>query len=67
MIKPYIKELHLHDNSREGDDHLAIGDGSFDFELLFDELKGIDCAYTIEAHTVESVKKSLSRINNFIT
>jgi len=67
MIKPYIKEIHLHDNSREGDDHLAIGDGTFDFALLFEELKGINCAYTIEAHTVESVKKSLSRINNFIT
>ena len=65
MIKPYIKELHLHDNSRDGDDHLAIGDGSFDFKLLFDELKGIDCAYTIEAHSVEDVKKSLARISDF--
>ena len=65
MIKPYIKELHLHDNMREGDDHLAIGDGSFDFELLFQELKGVDCAYTIEAHSVEEVKKSLARISHF--
>ena len=65
MIKPYIKELHLHDNARDGDDHLAIGDGSFDFKLLFEELKGINCAYTIEAHSVEDVKKSLARINDF--
>lgn len=67
MIKPYIKELHLHDNSREGDDHLSIGDGSFDFKLLFKELNGIDCAYTIEAHSVEDVKKSLARISDFTT
>ena len=67
MIKPYIKELHLHDNSREGDDHLAIGDGSFDFELLFKELKGIECACIIEAHSVEEVKKSLARISDFTT
>ena len=67
MIKPYIKELHLHDNSRDGDDHLAIGDGSFDFELLFEELKETDCAYTIEAHSVEDVKKSLARITDFLT
>ena len=65
MIKPYIKEIHLHDNSREGDDHLAIGDGSFDFKLLFEELNGMDCAYTIEAHSVEEVKKSLARISDF--
>ncbi len=64
MIKPHIKELHLHDNTGNGDDHLAIGDGSFDFELLFEELKGIECAYTIEAHTIESVKKSLTRISD---
>ncbi|UCH79942.1 MAG: sugar phosphate isomerase/epimerase [Nitrospiraceae bacterium] len=66
MIKPHIKELHLHDNSRAGDDHLAIGEGTFDFKLLFNELKGLDCAYTIEAHSEEGVKKSLSRINDFI-
>jgi sugar phosphate isomerase/epimerase len=64
MIRPYIKELHLHDNSRGGDNHLAIGDGNFDFGLLFEELNGIDCAYTIEAHSVEDVKKSLARLSD---
>ncbi len=66
IIKPYIKELHLHDNLKEGDDHLPIGDGSFDFVQLFDEMKGTDCAYTIEAHSVEGVKQSLDRFNEFI-
>lgn len=65
MIKPYLLELHIHDNSRYADQHLAIGDGDFDFETLFKELEGVDCVYTIESHTVEDVKKSLKRIKEY--
>ena len=66
IIKPYVLELHIHDNSRTADEHLAIGDGDFDFTTLFKELAGIDCVYTIEAHTIQDVKKSLKRIKKFI-
>jgi len=66
IIKPHIRELHLHDNSRFGDDHLAIGDGDFNFRLLFSELKGMDCVYTIESHTIEDVKKSLEKIGEYL-
>ncbi len=62
IVKPYIIELHLHDNDGNADHHLAIGDGSFDFRRLFRELRGKDCVYTIEAHTVEDVKKSIERL-----
>jgi sugar phosphate isomerase/epimerase len=65
IIKPYIKELHLHDNFRYADDHLAIGDGDFDFETMFRELQGIDCVHTIEAHNVEDVKKSMERLKDY--
>jgi len=67
LIKPYIMELHLHDNSRYGDDHLAIGDGDFDFRMLFSELRGSHCVYTIESHTVDDVKKSLKRIGEYFS
>ena len=30
-IKRYLIELHLHDNTGRADDHLAIGEGNFDF------------------------------------
>jgi sugar phosphate isomerase/epimerase len=66
IIKPYVLELHIHDNSRTADEHLAIGDGDFDFTTLFKELEGIDCVHTIEAHTIRDVKKSLKRIKKFI-
>jgi sugar phosphate isomerase/epimerase len=65
IIKPYVLELHLHDNSRTADEHLAIGEGDFDFPTLFKELEGIDCVHTIEAHTLQDVKKSLKRIKEF--
>jgi sugar phosphate isomerase/epimerase len=61
LVREYIRELHLHDNSRYRDEHLALGDGDFDFPTLFSELKDIDCVYTIEAHSAENVKKSLER------
>ena len=65
IIRPHIKALHLHDNFRYADDHLAIGDGDFDFETLFRELQGINCVHTIEAHNIEDVKKSMERLKDY--
>lgn len=67
LIKPYIVELHLHDNLRYADQHLAIGDGDFDFAGLFKEIKEIECIYTIEAHTEENAAKSLEQLKQYIT
>jgi sugar phosphate isomerase/epimerase len=66
MIKPFIVELHLHDNLRHSDRHLAIGDGDFDFSTLFSELKGKDCVYTLEAHSIKDAKKSMDRLRFFL-
>ncbi|MBI5196539.1 MAG: sugar phosphate isomerase/epimerase [Nitrospirae bacterium] len=65
-LKPYIIELHLHDNDRTADLHHAIGDGTFDFELLFEGLSGRECIYTIESHTIEDVRKSMLRLNDYL-
>jgi len=66
IIKPYIKELHLHDNLQNADEHRAIGDGNFDFATLFREIQGIDCVYTLEAHNVKDAMTSLERLNNYL-
>jgi sugar phosphate isomerase/epimerase len=66
IVKPYVIELHLHDNFRTADDHLAIGDGNFDFITLLNEFYGHDCIYTIESHTVEGVKKSIEWFRTFL-
>ncbi len=66
QLKPYIIELHLHDNNKTSDDHLAIGAGSFDFDTLFLSLKEKDLIYTIEGHTPEDVLKSIQRLNDYL-
>ncbi|HCC68810.1 MAG TPA: AP endonuclease [Nitrospiraceae bacterium] len=66
VIKPYIIELHLHDNDKTADSHLAVGEGSFDFKRLFDELKGKNFIYTVEAHTPEDTRKSLERLEAYL-
>lgn len=66
-LKPYIVELHLHDNDKTFDQHLPIGDGTFDFNKLFAELKGNKCIYTIESHTPKNVMKSMERMKSYFT
>ena len=66
-LKPYIFELHLHDNDKTADQHLPIGDGSFDFKGLFSALRDADCLCTIEAHSPEGVMKSIERLKGHFT
>jgi sugar phosphate isomerase/epimerase len=65
-LKPYIIELHLHDNNKTFDEHLAIGDGSFDFDTLFNTLKDKDLVYTVEAHSPEDTITSIKRLHKYI-
>lgn len=65
QLKPYIIELHLHDNHRSSDEHIAIGDGTFDFSTLFSTLKDKELIYTIEGHTPEDVLKSIERLKDY--
>jgi len=63
-LAPYIIELHLHDNDGSSDQHLPIGDGVFDFRVLFNMLKSKGpVIHTIEAHSPDRVLKSLSRLD----
>jgi sugar phosphate isomerase/epimerase len=66
QLKPYILELHLHDNHKSSDEHIAIGDGTFDFVTLFSTLRGMDLIYTIEGHTPEDVLKSIHRLQDYL-
>lgn len=61
----YIVELHLHDNSGDIDSHLALGEGNFDFDSLFNALKGRDIIRTIEATSTEDVLKSLEALKKY--
>jgi sugar phosphate isomerase/epimerase len=65
QLKPYIFELHLHDNNKTRDDHIAMGDGTFDFVTLFSILKDRELIYTIEGHRPEDVLKSIERLKGY--
>lgn len=64
-LNKYIVEFHLHDNNKKFDEHLPMGDGSFDFEKLFRMNKCKNCIYTIETHSVENVFKSLKKFYEY--
>jgi sugar phosphate isomerase/epimerase len=66
-LGPYITELHLHDNDKSADQHLPIGDGTFDFKSLLSSLKNAPIIHTIEAHSPERVLKSISRLDELIS
>jgi sugar phosphate isomerase/epimerase len=58
----YLAEIHLHDNHGESDEHLGIGQGNFDFSLLFSLLETNDSSplLTIEGKNKEEIIKSLN-------
>ncbi len=61
-LNDYIIELHLHDNDRSSDQHLPVGEGTFDFRQFFSLLKNRDCIVTIEAHSPDKVFRSMENI-----
>jgi sugar phosphate isomerase/epimerase len=65
----FLKEVHLHDNKKQADDHLPLGDGEIDFPLFFQLLKkyGVTPIYTIEPHKVEDLERSLERCHFFLS
>lgn len=65
-LNPYIIELHLHDNNKTSDQHLPIGEGTFDFDKFFSLLENKSCVYTLEAHNAEDVKKSIERLRKYL-
>jgi len=60
-LEPWLGQLHLHDNTGRNDEHIAIGDGVFDFETLFSYLvrNRLSPLITLEPHTAESLEGSL--------
>lgn len=65
-LLPYLVEMHLHDNDKTFDSHLAIGEGNFDFGRLFEIIKGRDVLMTVEAHSPEGVLKSFEKIECYL-
>lgn len=64
-LGPYIQQVHLHDNHGSNDEHLAIGLGTIDFDLLFRYLKSnrnSPPVITLEPHREEDLWPSLENL-----
>jgi sugar phosphate isomerase/epimerase len=63
QLSPWLGQLHLHDNNGQGDNHLALGLGTFNFQSLFTSLnKGPLPLLTLEPHSKEDLRQSLDYI-----
>lgn len=63
-LAPWLGQLHLHDNNGKNDQHLAVGEGIFDFQALFMDLKKTDLhpVITLEPHSERDLWLSLKNI-----
>jgi sugar phosphate isomerase/epimerase len=65
----YLAEVHLHDNHKELDEHLPIGEGGFDFEQFFKLLSvfKLDPIYTIEPHQEDHLWRGLKAAKRYLS
>ncbi len=66
-ISSRLFHLHLHDNHGRADEHLPVGDGTIDFTPLKLHLYKLSTlpSMTLEAHSVEHLKKSLLQMKSW--
>ena len=64
----YLCEVHLHDNHKEMDEHLPLGEGGFDFEQFFSLLSQLKLnpIYTIEPHEEAHLWRGLEAARKYI-
>ncbi len=68
LLAPYLWEVHLHDNHRQADEHLPLGQGLIDFNAIFSGLRAycLQPILTIEPHLKEHLWPNLQALKNFI-
>jgi sugar phosphate isomerase/epimerase len=64
----FLSEVHLHDNHKEMDEHLPVGEGGFDFNLFFTLLSQLNLnpLYTIEPHEEAHLWRGLEAVKKYI-
>jgi len=67
-LSKYMVEVHLHDNHREMDEHLPIGEGNFDFDQFFKLLSQyrLKPIYTLEPHEEDHLWRGLEAVKKYI-
>ncbi len=64
----FLSEVHLHDNHKEIDEHLPVGEGEFDFDQFFALLSQSkrNPLYTIEPHEEAHLWRGLKAVRKYI-
>ncbi|HUL23324.1 MAG TPA: sugar phosphate isomerase/epimerase family protein [Thermodesulfobacteriota bacterium] len=64
----FLSEVHLHDNHKETDEHLPVGEGEFDFPQFFTLLSrsNLTPLYTIEPHEEAHLWRGLKAVKKYI-
>ena len=64
----WIKEVHIHDNHGEYDEHLPVGEGVIDFPRFFTLLeKHTDgVVYTLEQHSEEALRRGILSVRPYL-
>ena len=62
LLGDRIKNVHIHDNNGNNDDHMTIGDGKIDFGKVLKRLSNYKGRYVIESRTLESAVISRDRL-----
>jgi len=67
-LEKYLVEIHLHDNHQEMDEHLPIGEGSFDFKGFFNLLSQLKLnpIYTLEPHQEDHLWRGMEAVKRYI-
>jgi len=68
ILGGFMGEVHLHDNHKEMDEHLPMGEGRFDFNQFFAllSLYRLNPIYTIEPHEEAHLWKGLEAAKKYI-
>lgn len=63
-----IVESHLHDNHGQADEHLPVGEGEIDFDLVTTLLKQYapEAVWTLEAHSRERLERARKNIQQYL-
>jgi sugar phosphate isomerase/epimerase len=67
-LKGRIREMHLHDNHGNSDEHLPIGEGTFLFRELKTSIRGLDnVIYTSEIHGEARAAEAIKKLKEFLS
>ncbi|MDR2865898.1 MAG: sugar phosphate isomerase/epimerase [Methanomassiliicoccaceae archaeon] len=67
LLGDRIKNVHIHDNKGDNDDHMTIGDGNIDFTKALKKLSKYKGKYIIEARSLESAVVSRDILSGMLS